>query len=263
MATKTAAKKSTSPKKKRTCNKARNPRQPQPAANLPEPIDVAAARVQQSEPTPEKKGGLLDDLGSLFSGADNPGASPLPSPVSSTGFSTEPLSPESERLLSSLPSSIGGEPDDSGVPADVPTQDPIAALMAQVAFEPQDVQDVIEELFDWLSVRLESDHWKLTERQSRMLGRPAAQLLNSMWLKLQNYIPDILSKWCEDTPGATAFILACGIVVAPKIARQVAIRKERASMRPLVQDKPQPVPPQPIWTEQKQRVGIVVETGGN
>jgi hypothetical protein len=168
------------------------------------------------------------------------------------------LPPESERLLHAVPKSIG-EADDPVGPADVSEEDPIAALMAQVAFEPQDVQDVLEEFFESLAVRFESDHWKLTERQARMLGRPSAQLLNSMWAKLQNYLPDILAHWCESTPGATAFILACGLIVAPKITRQVAISRERAAARPLVPESAKQQRPQPVSVPDKPRVGIVID----
>jgi hypothetical protein len=254
-------KKEQKPKAKNKPRRKYKKRQPKPAANLPEPIDVAAARVQQSQPA-NPDAGLLSQIGSLFIGADNPGANqPTPSKPFSPGSTESPsLSQESERLLFAVPSTIGGEADDPGGPADVQDADPIAALMAQVAFEPQDVQDVIAEFFDWLAERFESDHWKLNERQARMLGRPAAQLANSMWVKLQNYLPDILSKWCEETPGATAFILACGIVIAPKISKQMAISRERAKAgQPMLvreQPKPQPIP---VPAPEKPRAGIVIE----
>jgi hypothetical protein len=116
--------------------------------------------------------------------------------------------------------------------------------MAQVAFEPQDVQDVLCEFFDWCAERFQSEHWSLTERQARMLGRPTAQLLNSLWVKLQGVLPDILARWCETTPGATAFILAAGIVVVPKVTTQIGISRERAKLekqKSMVKG-PQPVP---------------------
>jgi hypothetical protein len=164
-------------------------------------------------------------------------------------------------LLAGIPETIG-EADDPGGPADVPQDDPIAALMAQVAFEPQDVQDALGEFFDWMAERFESDHWKLTERQARMLGRPAAQMANALWVKLQAYIPDILSRWCEETPGATAFILACGIIVVPKVTQQVRISRERAQKaRPLVAEMPKPKPPQPERVPEKPHVGIVFDGG--
>ena len=172
-------------------------------------------------------------------------APPESSEPSESSSTSEPLSPESERILASVPETIGGEAGESGAPVDAPAEDPIAALMAQVAFEPQDVQDTLAEMFDWLAERFESDHWRLTDRQARMLGRPAAQLLNSIWTKLQAYIPDILSKWCETTPGATALILAAGIVITPKVMQQVSISRERAKVKPRVPAPQSPAPPQP------------------
>lgn len=255
------SKKEQKPKAKSKPRRKYKKRQPKAAANLPEPIDIAAARAVQSQPANDPPS-LLSQMGSLFTGADNPGttSAQLSEPFSpgSTDFSSLPV--ESERLLSGLPQTIGGEADDPGGPADVPDGDPIAALMAQVAFEPQDVQDVIAEFFDFMAERFESDHWKLTDRQARMLGRPAAQLMNSMWVKLQNYLPDILGRWCEGTPGAMAFILACGIVLTPKISTQLALSRERKKARPqIVQEREQPKPAQPIPAPEKPRVGIVFE----
>lgn len=154
------------------------------------------------------------------------------------------MSPEAERILSGIPEHIGGDVEHGSPAANGDeTGDAIASLMAQVAFEPQDVQDTLAELFEWLAERFESDHWKLTDRQLRMMGRPSAQLLNSIWVKLQNYIPDILARWCEDTPGATAFILACGIVVVPKVAKQIVISRERNAAKKMPpREQPQPHP---------------------
>lgn len=221
---KTPAKK---PRKKLRKPGSGQPKKQQPA-NLPPPIEFPAA---QSEAVQPEKPSLLSGLGNLFSPqpADPSSTASLPSLTSSPA---EPLSQESERLLSAVPDVIGdnlgaGEP--AAEPGDN-ADDPIAALMAQVAFEEQDIQDTLAEFFDWLSVRFKSDHWKLTDRQARMLGRPSAQLLNSMWARLQNYLPEILAKWCVETPGATAFILACGLVVTPKVMEQVRISRERAKL---------------------------------
>jgi hypothetical protein len=241
MATKSnkAVKTVTKVKKKRQYRK----RQPK-ETSLPAPVEIQAAREAQSQP---EAAGIMDSIGSLFSGADNPGQPQTPLANSLPRSGTNSLPPESERLLSAVPQTIGEAQGEPGAPVDVQADDPIAALMAQVAFEPQDVQDVLGELFDWMAERFESDHWKLTERQARMIGRPTAQLLNSMWSRLQNYLPDILSKWCEETPGATAFIMACGIVIVPKVSQQVKISRERAAKeKPLVRDvPPTPRPPAP------------------
>jgi hypothetical protein len=164
--------------------------------------------------------------------------------------------------LASVPDVIGDDPADAGSGAlgASETDEAIAALMAQVAFEPQDVQDVVAETFDWLAERFRSDHWKLSERQARMLGRPTAQLLNSLWAKLSNYIPDILARWCEDTPGATAFLLACGMVVGPKVMQQMSISRARSL------DKSRPLPGTPQGPKpEPQRVapmgGLVTDKG--
>ena len=224
MAAKPKAVKKSPPKKR--AKKQEQRRAKNPAANLPEPVDVQP-HVPQLPPKPQ---GLLSGLGDLFKPQSQDFGSD--SQPSSTVSPAEALPAESERLLAAVPERIGGEADDPGGPADVPGQDdPIAALMAQVAFEPQDVQDVIEEGFAWLAEHFHSEHWKLTERQSRMLGKPAALLANSLWAKLQAMLPDILGRWCEETPGAAAFILACGIVVVPKVTQQVAISRERAKER--------------------------------
>ena len=227
--------------------------------NLPAPVELQPV---QSKPA-EKSGGLLDGL---FPSSREPKVTSASSAISidsSTVNSGEPLSPESERLLHAVPDAIGGEADDAGGPADVPQGegDAIAALMAQVAFEPQDVQDVICELFDWLAERFQSDHWQLTDRQARMLGRPAAQLANSMWAKLQVYIPDILGKWCEETPGATAFILACGLVIGPKVTKQVAISRERARVQPILKPAPQPGPQAVERKPEPARTGVIWSEG--
>lgn len=103
----------------------------------------------------------------------------------------------------------------------------ISALMASVAFEEQDVKDALAEIFDWAAEKFESDHWKLTDRQLRIYGRPTAQLANSVWAKLMQMLPDVVAGWCETTPGLTAFIAATGIVVGPKVMVQARINQQR------------------------------------
>ena len=219
---KTAAKKMA----KKPARKQRQPRQPKPSANLPEPIEVTAAQPKQSPPA-KPADGLLNSLSNLFTIPQKAEPEYLSLDASQTFSTSEALPAESERVLASVPEIIGGEADDPGGPADVQELDPVAALMAQVAFEPQDVQDILVEMFDWLGERFQSDHWKLNERQARMLGTPAALMLNSIWARLQDYIPDLIAKWCMETPGASKFILACGLVIGPKIAKQITISRER------------------------------------
>jgi len=83
-----------------------------------------------------------------------------------------------------------------------------------------------------------------------------------MWVKMQNYLPDVLGRWCEETPGATAFILAAGLVIGPKVSMQIKISRERKRNRPAIRptqsesgpvavEKPKDKPAQSgvIWSE--------------
>lgn len=150
--------------------------------------------------------------------------------TSSTPSSESPLTPEAERILAAVPETIGDAPlgDGIGIAGEIEEPNPIAGLMAAIAFEEQDVKDTLSEMFDWMAERFQSEHWKLTDRQVRILGKPTAQLLNSLWAKLNVILPDILARWCDDTPGATAFILACGIVVGPKVGKQIRLSRAKS-----------------------------------
>ena len=189
--------------------------------------------------------------------------------TSSTPSSEGPLTPEAERILSAVPETIGDVPVDGvDVAGQIEEPNPFAGLMAAIAFEEQDVKDTLSEMFDWMAERFNSEHWKLTDRQVRILGKPTAQLLNSLWAKLNVILPDILARWCDDTPGATAFILACGIVVGPKVAKQVTISRQRkAANRQMVQPadshgpaRPQQQRPQPQPVPAS-RSGLIYEDG--
>lgn len=186
----------------------------------------------------------------------DPAASSTESTLSSTAsYSNEPhrLSPEAEELLRGVPQFIGEAVDEQVEPgassADVQhIDDPMAALMAQVAFEEQEVKDYLCEFFDRLSDRFDSDHWMLTDRQANLLAKPSAMMANALWAKLMAIMPDILGRWCESTPGASAFLLAVGIVVVPKVTVQVKLSRERkAGAKTMVQPGTShgPVPVQP------------------
>ena len=250
MAQQTTAKKSP---KRATAKKAARRRQNRPAKPRVQP-DVQ----------PES-GGLLAGLGNLLeigAAKPEPETSQQQPSVQSAGYSPEALSAESERLLAGVPEHIGDTSDEISVAsAEADGGEAIAALMQSVAFEEQDVQDTIAEMFDWLAERFKSEHWQLSDRQARLLGRPAAVLMNSMWKRLSEHVPDILTKWCEETPGAMAFLLACGMVVGPKIVKQVEITRSRATTRPQPKTGPvqmperaaRDIPPPPGGTIWEQR----------
>jgi hypothetical protein len=191
------------------------------AAPLPPPIPV-----QDVQPAQQPLGEVIP-----FSAGSAPSSTPTFEPGPG-----DPLTPEQEHILADVPQFIGdapatAAPGDQGEPGGGGEDDAIAALMAQVAFEPQDVQDTICEFFEWLAERFQSHHWKLSDRQARMLGKPSAILANAMWSKLSALLPDIIGQWCESTPGATAFLFAFGIVVVPKVKKQFSLSRERARER--------------------------------
>lgn len=171
---------------------------------LPPPVEVPGVPLANSSDPFQ--------LGPMFqSDLDGP-----PSAISSTSEPKpgEPLPPESEAMLA-------GEEGGPGGAADVSA--PASDLVPTIAFSTAKTEKVLVEIFDWLAERFESDHWKLSDNQASMLGEPTAQLLGGVWTKLSEKLPDILTS----TPGATAFLFACTVVVVPKAAQQVAVSRAR------------------------------------
>jgi hypothetical protein len=146
--------------------------------------------------------------------------------------------------LASVPDVIGDDAATAGKGSEEVAFDPemVRGLMEQVAFEEQDIRDMLSELFEYMAERFESDHWKLTDRQARMIGKASFQLANTLWTKLMDYLPEILGKWCETTPGAAAFLMTFGIVVVPKVIKQAKLSRQR---------KTNPIPVKPVTSEPK------------
>ena len=140
----------------------------------------------------------------------------------------EPLSEEQERVLHAVPESINEEPDaDELIVEEAADPEAIRALIPSITFNEQEVREVLEESFDWLAEKFDSAHWKLTERQSRMIGKPTAQLLGFVWSRVSDLLPDILARWCNATPGLLDFLMVSGLIVGPKVRQQVAISRSR------------------------------------
>ena len=238
----------TKPKRPRKPRK-KSPRQRRNPHQLPPPIPVGSI---SPEPAPQSEGtqsGLLERVGSLFSSApkesEKPQSSPAPAFGGSRNSSPEPLPADTAAKLDAIPDVIGdAAAADSPAAPSALDESGIGALMDAVAFEEQDVRDMLEEFFGWMAARFDSEHWALTERQSRILGRPTAQLANSIWAKLRGVIPDILAQWCESTPGATAFLMAAGIVIVPKVMQQVRISRSKPRTVP-AQEQPAKGPQSP------------------
>lgn len=199
------------PRAKKSRRKAspRNPlaesRQPEKSPNL-----VGLNKLFQEEADPRPDPGKFP-------------AEPAPSPENSSAG--EPANEDVRRRLDGIPDVIGGEV--VGEQEAEITSDEIRELMVTIQFAEEDVKAFLGEAFDWMAELMGSDHWKLTERQSRMLAGPLARVMGSIWLKLLERLPDVIVKWCEQTPGAAAFLLTLGIVVLPKGTKQIRIWKER------------------------------------
>ncbi len=218
------------PPRPRKKHKPRSRRNPQSAQPLPAPVEVPSAQPASPQPSPN-----LFGLENLFGSPQS--QAPAPASQESSTASYGEAAPVDERLLSKVPDVIGDDPATDGAQPGAPAAlDPVAGLMAMVAFEEQDVRDTLSEFFDWMAERFKSDHWKLNERQARMLGKPGTLLANALWAKLQAYLPEVLGKWCETTPGALAFLTACGIVIGPKVMQQMQISKRRAAEVSMVRE---------------------------
>lgn len=218
---------------------------------LPPPVPVSSAAQQPAQSDPY---GLGTILGNNSSDPQNAEAYAAHSQTSSDSEPEpgEPLPADSEKLLQDVQETIGGvhvageKLDDEESAAAIGAlagMDP-AFLQGLISFDESDVRGVLEEGFDFLADRFDSAHWKLTERQSRMLGKPTAQLLTSVWTKLSYILPAGLAEWCASTPGLAAFVLTSTIVLGPKIAQQLAVSRQRgAAPKQAIRNAPVPLVP--------------------
>jgi hypothetical protein len=145
------------------------------------------------------------------------------------------LSADNERIRARVPPIITDIPAEEEAADRDPGEPEIIAedeaelreLMSSFAFEEEDVKEELAELCDWISEIAQSDHWKLSERQKRMLGKPITLLLNSLWVKLADFIPRFFAAWCDRTPGLMASTMACSFVFGPKLWKQIQIQRSR------------------------------------
>jgi len=159
-----------------------------------------------------------------------------------------PLSPEAERILAAMPGVIA---DEHAGEVLVPSGEPssagdLADMLPDIDFDPLEVGAVLEEMFDWIAERRNSACWKLTERQSRMLAKPTAQLCATLYAKLAQFLPGWLANLCDQTPGLMGVIVAGSIVVAPKVVFDFRTsRARRKAPRPVTVGSSQGVRPSP------------------
>lgn len=213
------AKKKKAKKKKRPAAAKQRPLPPpvEPQQQSPDPFRLAATFGQGHASAP---------FGSSSISEPAPGA---------------PLSPEQERTLREGFDAIGVEDHapDPAAPGPVSSDGAaVADMLPEITFDPSDVQDVLRESFHWVAERFDSAHWELTESQARMLGKPTAQLLSTLYSRL----PDFIIRWCDSTPGLAGLCVTGAIVIGPKVAQQVAISRERRKTPKPVNRPPQTVP---------------------
>ncbi len=243
-------------KRKRSTKRRSKPAKKNPAINLlPAPVDVPLETAPNAESSAEPKNeSLLESLSGMFQRPSPTIQSESPK-ASGTESEThgDPLTPEQQAQLNAVPDTIGDDVptiEDGSSAVSGPADSVLSGL--DIAFSEQDVTDTLTELFGWLADKFDSEHWKLTERQQRMLGGPTTQIVNATWTKLKTKLPDILARWCESTPGGTAFIMAFSIVVVPKAMKQVKLSREKRTVRvegktateekPAPRRSPQPAP---------------------
>jgi hypothetical protein len=225
-------------KKRKKKRSVRKPAGPRP---LPAPLPVAGA-----ESTSRPNGQM--NLDGIFP----PNAAGSSAQFDPSSNLTEPkpgeeLPPESEALLGEIEGAGTGEAGSSAAESagDVEV---LGAMMPDIAFDEQDVRAVLEESFAWLAEKFDSGHWNLTERQSRMLGKPTAELLSGLYMRIREFLPGVLLDWCDATPGLMGVLIAGSIVIVPKVKTQVqlSMQKKRQPKRVTQMPRTSPMPPGPV-----------------
>jgi len=222
------------PKKKAT--KTRAPRKPRAQESLPPPIEINQPKPPAEKPQPES--GLLSGIESLFtkSQSQEPEAeNQVPSGSSSSV--TEPLTPEAERILQDIPDVIG---DVSATDSQAPV--PPAESLALSTFDSYLVGEYLEEGYGFIAKVTNMEHWKLTDRQSKLLAPPLAKVLSSMSDEMTGWLPGFLKNWVERTPGAAGLLIAMVAVNGPKIAQTVTVLRERSKAAQVRVPKVTPMP---------------------
>lgn len=247
------------------------PAQEQPAIPVPVPAKKkrkakkrrpAVARQKPLPPPVEPQAESQDPFQLAATFNQNPGDSPRPSGGSSISNEPkpgEPLSPEREQVLRDGFEQIGveqpgpGQPGGpSGVTATVHTSEgaEVADMLIEMKFDVQETQDLFLLAFHRIADWFDSAHWELDEVEARALAKPATRMLSSFYSRL----PEVITHWCDSTPGLGAFLAMSAIVIVPKAKYQMAISRERRKA-PTPINRPQAVPghsqPAPVGRMQK------------
>jgi hypothetical protein len=235
--------------KKKPLKKKAQPSSSPRQSPLPEPVEPNRPPAMASQ----EDEGLLGGIANMFQSKSKPAPE---SPKPSSGSSAEPLSAEAERLLNSVPDHIGSDGEVSG-PSGQAGQ--IAAMIDGLVFKPEHVEVALRGIFKGLGWFFDSDHWELTPEDGGWITEPATQILNYIWLDNRDDISNAFVQWVMSTPGALGLLIGGGVVLGPRISKQMSLSRERRK-QPLVADpKPAPQPIRPAAPAPKPRAGIVIE----
>jgi hypothetical protein len=216
------------PKKRTTKTKAAKEPEAQP---LP-PADPTLEAAAVPAPEPEKK----TILGSLFS-SEAAVESSAPSNPPST------ISSEQQAELNAVPDSIGGtnadKADAAGHALGSGDLGEMVEFLQSMGIDEDDMQEWLTEGCDFLSEKFKSDHWKLSDRQGRMLAKPYTAVANRLWVKILDWLPGFLGDLAKSSPEAAAMVISTAIVFGPKVAKQVVISRTRKAVP--TKDKPKTI----------------------
>jgi hypothetical protein len=229
-AKKTARKRS---KKRKPSNRKR------PAASkrntpLPSPVEPAVPGIEESEPA--ASGGLFGMFRS--NPADSSGDSSAGSVTAS--YSGEPLSAEAERLLSSIPDTIGEAEEDTTAGPDLPGgaseegAGSLGALLGPEVVSKELLASILKGSFGWIAEWRKRDVYQLDDSRAAMLAEPWAPVLNQWWERIA---PSFLMQFSQANPGLVAAVLTTAVVVGPMIGADMKeTAKEKTARRSMVRE---------------------------
>lgn len=201
------------------------------------PLLNRAAEVPNAPASePVKPEGVIGKLRGLFNNPQPVTGSPKPDvPASAKPFPTSepaPLPADTERQLAAVPDVIGEERsselvaiDDAG--ADLSNQARIGELVELGYVDAEQAGDIAGDIFDYLAVRFDSDHWKLKPNNRERIGRPFAASVNGAIQAVLDYLPDSASVIAAAHPEWAAFGLAIGGAIVPRALKQLKVSRER------------------------------------
>lgn len=217
--------------KKRTTKRAA----PEPVAELLPPAEPTL-QPQAPEPEPVKATGIM---GLFTSPAVAESSTPSATPSASSSISAEQVAE-----LASVPDTIGGEAAAPGAPATpgAGELDEMVEFLQSMGIDEDDMQEWLSEGCEFLAERFKSEHWKLTDRQGRMLAKPYTACANKLWIKMLDWLPDFLSNLAKASPEAAAMVISTAVVFGPKVAKQFVLSRSRKELpKKSAEDKPQQV----------------------